>query len=114
MRWVGNEQGLFVQNLWYDKIMHTFGGFVTCALVFCGLANCHIGIKWAILRFGLPIAGVEFALFGGSIWEWLEWYYPIMTEYIPQSRLDTTFDIVFDCLGGYIAGHVYNKKWRWQ
>ena len=106
--------GLFVESIWYDKIMHIAGGAGACILVFLVLANCPAGFKWAILRFGLPLVGVVSGLLIGLGWEGLERIFLIITDYVPQGGWDTFFDVVFDCLGGYIAGKKYEEIWRWQ
>mgnify|MGYP001571831657 CR=1 FL=1 len=106
--------GLFADSIWYDKIMHTAGGAGACILVFLILANCPAGFRWAILRFGLPLVGTVSGLVIGLGWEYLEIAFPIITDYVQQGGWDTTFDIVFDCVGGYIAGKYYQEIWRWQ
>ena len=106
--------GLFVESIWYDKIMHTLGGAEACVLVFLVLANCPAGFRWAILRFGLPLVGVASGLLIGLGWEGLERVFLIITDHILQGNWDTFFDVIFDCLGGYIAGKKYQETWRWQ
>ncbi|OGZ99218.1 MAG: hypothetical protein A3C07_04180 [Candidatus Sungbacteria bacterium RIFCSPHIGHO2_02_FULL_47_11] len=106
--------GLFVESIWYDKIMHIAGGAGACVLVFPVLANCPVGFRWAILRFGLPLVGLTFGLLVGLGWEGLERIFPIITDHILQGNWDTFFDVIFDCLGGYIAGKKYEEIWRWQ
>jgi len=108
---VQRVNGLFVESIWYDKIMHTLGGAEACVLVFLVLANCPAGFRWAILRFGLPLVGVASGLLIGLGWEGLE---RIFLIYILQGNWDTLFDLAFDCLGGYIAGKKYQETWRWQ
>ncbi|MCR4280967.1 MAG: hypothetical protein NUV88_01395 [Candidatus Kaiserbacteria bacterium] len=107
-------QGLFVDSLYYDKVMHTLGGAGACVLVFLVLANCSRGFRWAILRFGLPLVGLISGLIIGVAWEVVEVLVPAITDYVLQGWWDTFFDLVFDCLGGYIAGKKYQGVWRWQ
>jgi hypothetical protein len=114
MRWYGDANDLFVQNLWYDKVMHAIGGLGACALAFWGIANLDEDRKWSILRFGLPIVGLVSAMILGAGWELLEVIFPVITNFAPQSRWDTAFDVLFDGLGGLIAGVHYRRRWRWQ
>ncbi|MDO8522192.1 MAG: hypothetical protein Q7S08_02810 [bacterium] len=114
MFFVQRVHGFFVESLWYDKIMHFTGGAGACILVFLVLANCPARFRWAILRFGLPLAGVASGLLVGLGWERLERIFLIITDYVPQGNWDTFFDVVFDCFGGYIAGKQYQRIWRWQ
>lgn len=77
-------QGLFVDSLYYDKIMHTLGGAGACALVFLALANASDNLKWAILRFGLPTIGMISGLIIGVVWEVAEVLLPVITDYVIQ------------------------------
>ncbi len=113
--WIaGKEIDLLYSSIWFDKIMHTLGGAGACVLIFWWIANWSSSLRWSILRFGLPIAGSLAGLIIGVGWELAEEFIPAMTDYITQSRWDTTFDVVFDFIGESSAGEIYTSRWRWQ
>lgn len=110
MRWLGAD--LFVESIWYDKIMHLLGGAGACALACWIIVILPARWRSRLLRVGFPLIGRVSALFFGGLWEWTEALFPIITDYIPQGKWDTAFDMVFDYVGGHIAGRMYKNRIR--
>lgn len=114
MKWYGDYFNLLETSLWFDKVMHTIGGAGGCVLAFWGIANLPERGRRLFLQFGLPLAGRAAGVVFGFAWEVCEIEYPIITDYLPQSRLDTIDDLIFGYFGAHIAGEVYEKIWRWR
>lgn len=113
MVFVVHGYGLFGQSIWFDKIMHTMGGAGSCLLACWITINLPRRWRIVILGVGIPMIGRVAGLFFGMLWEVLEAFFPIITSYIPQGVWDTGFDLVFDYIGGYIAGQVLLWKAGW-
>ncbi len=101
---------LLQDNYYYDKVMHTMGGSGACALVLWIIVNLKPEWMSEVLRFGLPMIGRMSGLFFGIDWEMVEAIFPIITEYVPQGQWDTGFDLLFDYVGGHIAGKIYERR----
>lgn len=102
--------GLFVESVWFDKIMHVLGGAGACILTLLIVVNLPPRWMSAILRHDFQFIGRMVALFFGIGWEILEAIFPVITDHLPQGQWDTGFDLVFDYLGGHIAGRVYESR----
>lgn len=110
MAFVVHGYGLFIQSIWFDKIMHTMGGAGSCLLACWIIVNLPGRWRAIILGIGVPLIGRMAGLFFGVAWEVVEAVFPIITNYIPQGEWDTAFDLAFDYIGGYIAGWAISRK----
>lgn len=115
MWWFGGD--ILNYGIWYDKIMHFFGGAGSCVLA-CLIA-INLPDRWRNLLFraGLPFFGRASAIFFGGLWECAEAAFPAMTSYISQGSWDTAFDLCADYIGGHIAGKIYDsirEKFPWR
>ena len=106
------EYDLSNQSVWFDKAMHVLGGAGSCSLGCWVIVNLPASLRTRILSLGFPLIGRVSALFFGIDWEVAEALFPIITENIPQGRWDTGFDLLFDYIGGHIAGKLYERRVR--
>ncbi len=94
---------------YFDKVLHFFGGMtVALALFFCAsyVQLRTNGAKWGIQKRILIALGVLASLGVGIGWEILEHNVPFLTNYEPHSftSMDTLTDILWDMIGGIVAG----------
>lgn len=110
MLYLVNVRGLFVDSIWFDKVMHTMGGWGSCLLACWIIVNLPSRWRVMILGVSVPMIGRMAGLFFGIDWEIAEAVFPVITNYIPQGIWDTAFDLAFDYVGGYIAGIVIQRE----
>ena len=106
VHWSALMLDLYWQYLWLDVPMHALGGAVVALIPFA-LVTLRVRLPERFLRL-TPV--LLLVLIVGLIWELFE-HFTGATFAAQNYAFDTTLDLIFDLIGGYI-GYIVGSRTR--
>ncbi len=96
--------------LW-DKLLHFYGSLVITLFFFYTISEKSK--FWDGKQPGAIFLSFLLGVFSGVLWEFAEFITDKLFLYSTQHGSDDTmYDLVFDCLGAYVASKILHKKFR--
>ncbi|MHA1829362.1 MAG: transcriptional coactivator p15/PC4 family protein [Candidatus Heimdallarchaeaceae archaeon] len=93
----------------WDKLLHFYGSLVITLFFFYTISEKSK--FWNNKQPGIVLLAFLLGVFSGVLWEFAEFITDKLFSYNTQRGLDNTmYDLIFDCLGAYLASKVLHKK----
>ncbi len=114
---IGSQWGVYQMNSWYDKVVHTVGGFILAFLgytVYANTKNQKLNLFWVF------VLVFSFSMMCGGVWEILEYLTDGLFSNNAQNwadfsgnaligreaLADTMLDLICDFVGSIVCGIV--------